>query len=597
MSIDKRIAFYASLSEHHKNLGEKYRKRLMINSSLRLLAFVALLSCPYFLRHSPALALASTGLSLVAFLFLVLRHNRLSKRRSRSETICRIAENEMRAFQFDFSCFDGAAERINPAHDFSFDLDLFGEKSLFQQVNRTALLIGKESLINLFEHPMSKREGIETRQQAVKELTGKEDFCIEFRAIGAMADDTLPTKEEAEKLFRGVEKLSDARFWKISATVVPFAYILLFALSFFGMPGNVIVFFYLLTLALSFVPMKQIGNLHRIFERKIKILEAYSQLFGLIEDESFKSADLNAIRRQVSLPEKASKAIAQIISHCRNLNQSFGFPIMLLLNPFLMWNVRFALKIGAWTQKYRDETGKWFSALAKTDAMISLATFAANHPDYAYPSFSENFRFDGEQMGHPLIAKEKCVKNNIRIVSKPYFMIVTGANMAGKSTYLRTVGVNHLLASMGLPACAEKLEFYPGNLLTNLRTADSLVNNESYFFAELKRLKMIIERLKSGEDGLFIILDEILKGTNSEDKQKGSFSLMKRLVELGGNGIIATHDLALGTLEEEFPGRIKNFHFDANISGDSLSFDYTLHEGIAQNMNASFLMRSMGIVE
>jgi DNA mismatch repair ATPase MutS len=151
---------------------------------------------------------------------------------------------------------------------------------------------------------------------------------------------------------------------------------------------------------------------------------------------------------------------------------------------------------------------------------------------------------------------------------------------------------------VGAPVYADSLRFYPGRLLTNLRTADSLVNSESYFFAELKRLKMIIDTLKSGtESGLFIILDEILKGTNSEDKQKGSLALMKRLVNLGGNGIIATHDLALGALENEFPNAVHNYHFDATIVGDTLTLDYRLHRGIAKNMNASFLMRSMGITE
>lgn len=169
--------------------------------------------------------------------------------------------------------------------------------------------------------------------------------------------------------------------------------------------------------------------------------------------------------------------------------------------------------------------------------------------------------------------------------------------MAGKSTYLRTVGVNHLLASVGLPVCAKRLTFFPGRLLTNLRTSDSLVNSESYFLAELKRLKMIIDRLESGEEGLLIILDEILKGTNSEDKQRGSLALMKRLVRLGGNGIIATHDLALGSLEQEFPQEISNWHFDAVLQDERLTFSYKLQEGVARNMNASFLMRTMGITE
>lgn len=248
--------------------------------------------------------------------------------------------------------------------------------------------------------------------------------------------------------------------------------------------------------------------------------------------------------------------------------------------------------------KNNGHTQQWFSALSELDALISLGAFTFNNPDYIFPEItSDTFCFESEALGHPLIPREKCVKNDVKISGTPYFMIITGANMAGKSTYLRTIGVNHLLASIGAPVCAQTFRFSSGKLLTNLRTADSLVNNESYFFAELKRLKMIINRLQAQEEGLFIILDEILKGTNSEDKQKGSFALMQRFIKLGGNGIIATHDLALGTLEMEFPQAIKNYHFDADISNDALSFTYQIHKGIARNMNASFLMKKMGIVE
>ena len=200
----------------------------------------------------------------------------------------------------------------------------------------------------------------------------------------------------------------------------------------------------------------------------------------------------------------------------------------------------------------------------------------------------------GKGLGHPLMKADICVTNDIDIPRKPWFLIITGANMAGKSTYLRTIGVNYLLACTGLPVYAEKLVVYPAHLVTSLRTSDSLSENESYFFAELKRLKMIIDRLQSGEK-LFIILDEILKGTNSIDKQKGSLALMKQLIANQSCGIIATHDLVLGTLEEEFPEQIKNFCFEADIQNDELSFSYRMRPGIAQNMNACFLMKKMGI--
>jgi DNA mismatch repair ATPase MutS len=182
----------------------------------------------------------------------------------------------------------------------------------------------------------------------------------------------------------------------------------------------------------------------------------------------------------------------------------------------------------------------------------------------------------------------------VHIPREAFFLIITGANMAGKSTYLRTVGINFLLACMGLPVCARSMTVSPAILFTSLRTADSLTANESYFFAELKRLKMIIDRLQAGEK-LFIVLDEILKGTNSKDKQQGSLALMKQLIRLNACGIIATHDLTLGSLTQEFPNNTRNYCFEANITGDKLKFSYKIREGIAQNMNASFLMKQMGI--
>ena len=237
----------------------------------------------------------------------------------------------------------------------------------------------------------------------------------------------------------------------------------------------------------------------------------------------------------------------------------------------------------------------WLEAVGKLDALCSLANFAYNHPTYCYPEISDRpFIFEAKGMGHPLIPEKQCVRNDADIPSRPFFLIITGANMAGKSTYLRTIGTNYLLACIGTPVCCLSLKIYPARLVTSLRTSDSLSENESYFFAELKRLKMIIDMLGQGET-LFIILDEILKGTNSADKQKGSFNLIKQFMGLQANGIIATHDLLLGKLAESFPDSIRNYCFEADIRDNELSFSYRLRKGVAQNMNACFLMKKMGI--
>ena len=267
-----------------------------------------------------------------------------------------------------------------------------------------------------------------------------------------------------------------------------------------------------------------------------------------------------------------------------------------MLNLLYMRDTRQAIKLERWQQKHSGQLKEWFDALGFFDAFCSFGAFAFNHPDYTCPVVTDNcFEMEGKALGHPLIHRDKCVCNDVHIPKSKYFLIVTGANMAGKSTYLRTVGVNFLFACMGLPVYAESLTVYPARLVTSLRTADSLVSNESYFFAELKRLKMIIDRLDAGEE-LLIILDEILKGTNSVDKQKGSIALVKQLISKNTCGIIATHDLLLGSLSDMFPEHVHNKRFEADINGDELTFTYQLRDGIAQNMNATFLMKKMGIV-
>jgi hypothetical protein len=360
---------------------------------------------------------------------------------------------------------------------------------------------------------------------------------------------------------------------------------------------DILAIYFPVSFLLAYIGNNKINKLHNSVNKMERIFRTYADLMKCIETQSFHADGLLQIQHKLSAHSNslsASHSIKQLSGYIGGLDQRGSFA-GILLNVFYLRDIRHALLLEKWQQKHINIIPKWFEGLAEFDAFCSLATFAFNHPDYTYAEIADHyFNIEGQALGHPLIPRDVCVKNDIRIAQNPSFLIITGANMAGKSTYLRTIGVNFLLACIGAPVCAEKLCLYPAQLITSLRTSDSLVSNESYFFAELKRLKMIIDRLKSGEE-LFIILDEILKGTNSLDKQKGSIALMKQLVSFNASGIIATHDLQLGNLENEFPQAIKNYRFEADIKEDTLSFSYLLREGIAQNMNASFLMKKMGI--
>ena len=596
MTVQERIRSYEDLAADSRQDIDRLKKRIYFHGIFRLTLFVGSFFVVYLLAQALWLLAGVMLLLAVAFAWSLRRHNSLSDERESAESLLRIAGDELRAFRHDFSAFDGAPEKTDPSHAFSFDLDIFGDRSVFQQINRTSLPAGRERLAGIIQYPLTGKEKITNRQRAIVELAGKEDFCLRFRMSG-MKISTHVGDAHVVSAFNAENGLSQSRFWRWAVRVVPLLYPVFIVLWLTGVvPGGLFLYLYLFTLALSLLPMKRVKATWLQFDKKSKLFNTYASLLKLLEQEKVEAPLLISLQQQLMHNKKASEAIGELSQYSRNLDVGFTLA-MLILNPLFLWTIRYALKIEHWMKKHGQSIEAWFAVLAEADALISLGTFARNHPDYVYPEVADTPCLRGMGLGHPLIPRDKCVKNDIDISRKPFFMIVTGANMAGKSTYLRTIGVNHVLASVGMPVCADELTFFPGRLLTNLRTSDSLVNSESYFLAELKRLRMIIDRLEGGEEGLLIILDEILKGTNSEDKQRGSLALMRRLIGLGGNGIIATHDLALGNLEDAYPQEIKNWHFDAVIRDDALTFSYRLQEGIARNMNASFLMRKMGITE
>jgi DNA mismatch repair ATPase MutS len=278
------------------------------------------------------------------------------------------------------------------------------------------------------------------------------------------------------------------------------------------------------------------------------------------------------------------------------MDSNLNIVISVILNGLLMFNIHLLIAVEAWRNQYREMIPKWFAILDEVDALSSLATLSFNNPDFIFPAqTSGGYNLIASGMGHPLIPRERCVKNDFEIHGWNQFSIITGANMSGKSTFLRTVGTNYILAMMGAPVFAEKFIFCPVEIHSSIRTNDSLVKRESYFYAELKRLKEIIDELEQGRQK-FILLDEILKGTNSSDKQTGSIALIKQLMKYNVAGMFATHDLALGDLINAYPDHITNHCFEIMIDKDRMEIDYKLRPGVCKNLNASYLMKKMGIL-
>ena len=597
MTIDQIKQTYTALIDSESVKLAHLKANIFRIGSLRLAVVLACIAICYLLWGNGGAVVATIGVSVVVFLFLLKYHNRLFIRKRYCELLILNAENELKGIDYDFSPFDGAPEYIDGNHSYSLDLDLFGNPSFFRSINRSVTDYGKKRLADTLLYPFTEKEKIEQHQQAVKELSTRTDLITHFRASGQMNDKAdldvanltsrlAETKQLKKTGWRFMPHLSVLSFVLVGialCTDIPMQLPLSYAALWWGVMTIV-----------SLIPIKIIREKIGHFEKNIEALQTYSKLFRIIENETFDSELLRNIQQNLKGEHTASQAIQQLKSHSNNLDQSSTVLGFLFLNPVLFWNVIYGIKIENWIEKYEGNISRWFDTIAAFDALVSFGLYAYNHPDYTYPEVSDTPMFTGKDMGHPMLRRDVCVRNDVTVAKRPFFLVVTGANMAGKSTYLRTVGINMTLACAGAPVCASSLTFYPYHLVTNLRTSDSLADNESYFFAELKRLKMIIDRLQSGEE-LFIILDEILKGTNSEDKQKGSIALMKQLIGLGGNGIIATHDLVLGNLEKEYPGEVKDYRFEADITDEQLTFSYKIREGVAQNINACFLMKKMGI--
>lgn len=567
-------------------------------SLLRVLLFVAGFGGLILFYHSGTWAVVLTVCcTFLPFFILVKVHNRLYFRKEQLETQLKLNQDELEGLEGDYSAFNEGSEFVDAGHPYSYDLDLFGRKSLFQALGRTCTHIGKQTLATWMQHHLTEKAAIETRQESIRDMSQRMEFREAFRVTGSINRGADSDEEEISRWSQTPSVLQHLWWVKLCLWAVPGINILLLALgllhilslSWFGMMFTVFVI-------LSFGLIQRGTLIQETYGKKLKTLNRYAKLITLAKGETWQAPALRELTDKLDIDgHSPAEALMQLSKELDRLDLRNNQLLYVILEGSMFFQLRQIVRIERWKARYGKYLMGWLEAVGELDALCSLGTFAYNHPAYTYPTITNQpFCFLARNMGHPLMLEAQCVKNDATIPSRPYFLIITGANMAGKSTYLRTIGVNYLLACMGCPVCCESLTLYPAHLITSLRTTDSLSDNESYFFAELKRLKRIIDLLDEGQE-LFIILDEILKGTNSADKQKGSLDLIRQFMRLKADGIIATHDLLLGTLADQFPEYIRNYCFEADIKDNELTFSYHLREGVAQNMNACFLMRKMGI--
>ncbi len=537
---------------------------------------------------------AVVGISV--FLFIVSKDMNAKAVAENLQRLIGINEEEIAILNGNFAGRESGLSFQPHHHSYASDLDIFGEYSIYQYINRCTSEQGKNLLAKRLLQPLTKEE-IEKEQQAVKVAANAIDWRQQLGANGIESSLTITTQQRIEAWIKQplvyqepVWKWLSIIFPVISiGTVLLYAYDVIAASAFY-----LIIFVYFLFA--SFLS-KKIHPVWVLLSRVANEAGTIQKLLALIEGQAFTDEKYTVIKSSL-ISKKGAYASAQV-KELKNILNRFDVRLnvfaFVFLNTFLLWDLQQVLFLNKWKKNNENNIPHWFAAIAETEVLVSIATLTFNHPQWCFPVIAdEHFTLEGTNIGHPLIAKDKRVDNSLGIQGRGKVAIITGSNMGGKSTFLRSIGVNMVLAFMGAPVCATTFMVSVVHLMSSMRVTDNLAESTSTFYAELKKLQTIIQSVKRKEQ-IFILLDEILRGTNSLDRHTGSAALIKQLLHYNAVAIIATHDVELANLEKVYLQAIANYHFDVQVAGNDLYFDYKLKPGICQSMNASILMKNIGI--
>lgn len=590
--------YYQKQIDHYTARLKQIKKRRNLITLAKLLTFGYMIFLIYLLINHSTQPLLLLGIgAILVFIFLTLWDSQIIYRQHLIEELLRINTLESDYLAGNFSALDQGERFNDPAHPYAHDLDLFGEDSLFQHLNRTVTFSGTQKLVSWLLSLSKDPEVIHSRQQAAEELCAEPEWCQHFRAAGALhptqaLDAVILKSGPTESPFFSKHSTVRLILWIANAIVI----VSWAVTSFTPLPFSISLVLSLLQLSALALYIKKINAYHQRLNLFLKTISNYLPLVRLIHDQSFRSPYLQKIRHSLFTPESNSlQALTQLHRIQNSLDQRGNIVIAFILNGLYLKDFHTLLRLDHWRKKYGPDIETWTDVLSEADALISMANYRFNHPAYCLPVICQDRLLDTEEIGHPLLKSERNVTNDFSIRSLHQIAIVTGANMAGKSTFLRTIGVNLILAQSGNVVCSRYFAFQPMTLFTSMRTTDSLSKDTSYFHAELLRLQQLVN-IAQQEDKVFIILDEMLKGTNSVDKLNGSLAFLKRILSYPISGLVATHDLALGELADDFPEHFFNVCFEIVHSGSQITYDYKLHPGISSNMNASILLKQMGLI-
>lgn len=583
--------------EYHKRRLEALaiKRQLFLNRSrwwvvLRLLAFLTIPVTVFFgypIGGYSALILIA---EVIVFLIFVRKSAENKEKLHFTNHLIEINEKELKALANDFSTFGNGEQWIDHEHPFSYDMDVFGKDSFFAILNRTVTKRGEATLASRL------CKGIDNYQSslaAVEELAEHPDWFQSYLAHG------MQQKEEVEGL--SVAKWSkrdvhEKGWMKVLSYLVPVLSVGLTVLYSLSLIHGL---YFSIGVLLIFLPvrqtLKQTNALHQSLSKIGEGIQAMQKQLAHLQTVQFSSEELKGYQKELFDKEKnAQQAIDQLAQLVKHAEYRNNILVAIVLNFYLAWDMRLTMRSAKWISQYESSIDAWEQLVFEFEALISGANYRRLYQDVTTQpnlEIANTEAIEMNELGHPIIEHDKRVLNDLKLSGEEQFAIITGPNMAGKSTFLRSVGINIMMAQAGFHVMAKQFSFPNVKLYSSMRTTDDLSEETSYFHAELLRLRFIMDAIDRGEN-VFIILDEILKGTNSKDKEEGSRKFLLNLCQKGAKGLIATHDLSLTELAKEHDELI-NLYFDTAIDGEEISFDYTMRSGVAQNMNASFLLRKM----
>ena len=595
-SPDPRTTYESRLAEHRATAeaAEATADRLADLRLVAFLAFLGLLGAALFTNLTPHLI----WLPLAAFVWLVLRHGRATEVRLRAERAMRFHEAGLRRLDGTWPGTGRTGDGLAPErHLYAADLDLTGQGSLFELVCTARTAVGEQRLADWLLAPASP-DVIRSRQGAVAELAAD----LQFRETLAVEEGDV-----ARAMERGAAEAWGAEPRRLAGSLEPWLHAIAAAVTTVSLVawlawdklGPVLLVSLIVQYVLAARRREVVTEVLEHADRPAQDLALVGRLLAHLEDASFESAHLQQRLERLAVEGIPPSRRIEKLSRLMDLVDARRNDVFLPISFLLSLGTQLAFRLEAWRAENGKALADWLDVLAEVEALSCLAAHAGDHPDDPYPEIVEDGAtvYDGEALAHPLLPRDKVVANDVTLErdgSEPQAFLVSGSNMSGKSTLMRTVGVNAVLAFAGAPVFAKRLRLSPLAVAASIRIHDSLQEGASRFYAEIARLKQVVD-LTDAETPVLFLLDEILHGTNSHDRGIGAAAVVLQLVERGAIGLVSTHDLALARMEATSDGRIRNVHFEDQVVDGQMAFDYTLRDGVVERSNAIALMRMVGL--